>query len=116
MDLSATPPKPAAALAARARDLLGMWYALDLWPVAIVWRDGLEGPAGIAWLEERTIELDAHLLARHPRRIDEVLAHELAHLVIHARIGPDAEQHGPEWRALLEIAGVRATRFHAMDA
>ncbi|MBK7702674.1 MAG: SprT-like domain-containing protein [bacterium] len=48
----------------------------------------------------------------HPRLIDtsrtllhEVLVHELAHFVIYERYGNSVKPHGPEWQALVTLAG-----------
>lgn len=104
-----------AALEERAQELLDQWFALDLWPIEIVWHAKMRTRAGVAWLDERRIELNPNLLRAHPERIDEILAHELAHLVVWARHGRDADPHGPEWRGLLELVGIPATRYHGID-
>lgn len=37
--------------------------------------------------------------------LDEVLCHELAHLVAHARVGRSEPPHGPTWQALVREGG-----------
>ena len=108
-------PRGIEELEAEAARLLGLWLALDLLPVTISWRASMRTRAGVAWLEERAIELNPRLLAQNPEKLDEILAHELAHLVVWRRHGPEAREHGPEWRALMELAGYRPARFHGMD-
>lgn len=95
--------------------LLALWFALDLQPVSVTWRPAMRTRAGVAWLEERAIELNPRLLAQNPDKLHEILAHELAHLVVWSRHGRKAREHGPEWCALMELAGYRPSRFHGMD-
>lgn len=37
--------------------------------------------------------------------LDEVLCHEAAHAAVHLRYGPSCRPHGPEWQALMRVAG-----------
>lgn len=71
--------------------------------------------AGVAWLDERAVELNPTLLAENPSKIDEILAHELAHIVVWRRHGSTASEHGPEWRSLMRAAGFVPSRFHGLD-
>jgi predicted SprT family Zn-dependent metalloprotease len=54
----------------------------------------------------RVIELGPIFFAE-PARQAEVLCHELAHVAIAFLHGPKVQVHGPEWRALVEMAGYR---------
>ena len=97
----------------RAAGWLRAWSAEDLcWRP--VWSSQLGRRAGLAFLESGRIELNAPLLAEHPDRIDETLAHELAHLVAWRRHGSACRLHGPEWQDLLVAIGMPARRYHGL--
>src|SRR4051794_19796784 len=60
-------------------------------------------------LGRHEIKLSASL-CRRPNLLTEVLAHELAHLVVFQRHGCSARPHGAEWRHLLEAVGIKPRR------
>ncbi|MEH0873490.1 SprT family zinc-dependent metalloprotease [Pectobacterium cacticida] len=71
--------------------------------------------AGTAWLQQWEIRLNPVLLQENQQAfIDEVVPHELAHLLVFARFGRVAP-HGKEWRWMmenvLEVAAKRTHRF-----
>lgn len=72
--------------------------------------------AGTAWLEKNEIRLNAALLIENQRAfIDEVVPHELAHLLTWQHFGQVAP-HGKEWRWMMEtVLGVPAKRTHQFD-
>lgn len=101
-------------LQALGESLLVEWSATELsrrWSVG--WNARMRTRAGVAWLEERHIDLNPKLLARNPSRVREILAHELAHLVTWHR-DPSAPQHGLHWAQLMRRAGLPARRYHGM--
>ena len=63
----------------------------------------------------RVIEFGPRFFAE-PARQAEVLCHELAHVAVVFLHGPKAKAHGPEWRALVEMAGYRPASFVARPA
>ena len=66
-----------------------------------------------AYLAEGRITVAVQLLAS--RHLEEVLVHEVAHLVCHWRHGR-VRPHGREWRALVVQAGERArVRLDPLD-
>ncbi len=69
--------------------------------------------AGTAWLNHWAIRLNPVLLAENGQSfIDEVIPHELAHLLVHKRFGR-VSPHGAEWRWMMEsILDVPARRTH----
>ncbi|KAA8998229.1 SprT family zinc-dependent metalloprotease [Affinibrenneria salicis] len=69
--------------------------------------------AGSAWLQNWEIRLNAVLLRENQQHfIDEVIPHELAHLLVYARFGRVAP-HGKEWRWMMEqVLAVPARRTH----
>ncbi|MGM3190745.1 SprT family zinc-dependent metalloprotease [Dickeya dadantii subsp. dieffenbachiae] len=69
--------------------------------------------AGSAWLKEWEIRLNPVLLRENQQAfIDEVVPHELAHLLVYARFGK-AAPHGREWRWMMEsVLNVPARRTH----
>ncbi len=57
---------------------------------------------GRAYLEQRLVRINRRLAAPGLERLlEEVLCHELAHLVVFERHGSRARPHGREWRSLL---------------
>nr|WP_113868231.1 SprT family zinc-dependent metalloprotease [Brenneria salicis]NMN90447.1 SprT protein [Brenneria salicis ATCC 15712 = DSM 30166]RLM30000.1 SprT family protein [Brenneria salicis ATCC 15712 = DSM 30166] len=69
--------------------------------------------AGSAWLQHWEIRLNPLLLQENQQAfIDEVVPHELAHLLVFARFGK-VPPHGKEWRWMMEhVLQVPARRTH----
>ncbi len=69
--------------------------------------------AGTAWLQQWEIRLNPVLLLENKQPfIDEVVPHELAHLLVWKEFGRVAP-HGKEWKWMMEtVLGVSASRTH----
>ncbi|KTS64414.1 hypothetical protein SA3R_22435, partial [Pantoea dispersa] len=69
--------------------------------------------AGTAWLEQWQIRLNPVLLMENQQAfIDEVVPHELAHLLVWKTFGR-VPPHGKEWKWMMEdVLGVPARRTH----
>ncbi|WP_439213809.1 SprT family zinc-dependent metalloprotease [Duffyella gerundensis] len=69
--------------------------------------------AGTAWLESWEIRLNPVLLLENQQAfVDEVVPHELAHLLVWKHFGR-VPPHGKEWRWMMEtVLGVPARRTH----
>lgn len=48
------------------------------------------------------------VIAQYPEIVREVAGHELAHLVVISRYGPDCRPHGTQWQELMRSAGLPA--------
>lgn len=72
--------------------------------------------AGTAWLQAWEIRLNPVLLLENQHAfIDEVVPHELAHLLVFRRFGRVAP-HGSEWRWMMEsVLRVPASRTHGFE-
>lgn len=72
--------------------------------------------AGTAWLEKWEIRLNPVLLLENQQAfIDEVVPHELAHLLVWKTFGRVAP-HGKEWKWMMEeVLGVPARRTHQFE-
>ncbi|MEC5317514.1 SprT family zinc-dependent metalloprotease [Brenneria populi subsp. brevivirga] len=72
--------------------------------------------AGTAWLQHWEIRLNPVLLQENRQAfIDEVVPHELAHLLVFARFGKVAP-HGKEWRWMMEsVLQTPARRTHRFE-
>ncbi|PKH22707.1 SprT family protein [Enterobacterales bacterium CwR94] len=72
--------------------------------------------AGTAWLEKWEIRLNPVLLLENQQAfLDEVVAHELAHLLVWKTFGR-VPPHGKEWRWMMEhVLEVPAQRTHQFD-
>jgi predicted SprT family Zn-dependent metalloprotease len=93
-------------LKARASALFATFGVADrIGKFEIVWCGRLRTSAGRAELERRRILLNPRLLLRVPGEIEKILAHEAAHLAVHALHGHAAKPHGAEWAELMLRAG-----------
>ncbi|WP_312273183.1 SprT family zinc-dependent metalloprotease [Pseudescherichia sp.] len=72
--------------------------------------------AGTAWLASYEIRLNPVLLLENQQAfIDEVVPHELAHLLVWKHFGRVAP-HGKEWKWMMEsVLGVPARRTHQFE-
>lgn len=72
--------------------------------------------AGTAWLESNEIRLNPVLLMENQQAfVDEVVPHELAHLLVWKHFGRVAP-HGKEWKWMMEtVLGVPARRTHKFE-
>ena len=72
--------------------------------------------AGTAWLEPYEIRLNPVLMMENQQAfIDEVVPHELAHLLVWKHFGRVAP-HGKEWKWMMEsVLGVPARRTHQFE-
>lgn len=72
--------------------------------------------AGTAWLADYEIRLNPVLLLENQQAfIDEVVPHELAHLLVWKEFGRVAP-HGKEWKWMMEsVLGVPARRTHQFE-
>jgi predicted SprT family Zn-dependent metalloprotease len=64
---------------------------------------------GTARRKSGVIRLHSGLLAGRRALLLEALCHEVAHIAAYKLHGLKAKPHGPEWRALVEAAGYKAT-------
>lgn len=92
-------------LASAAGELLRAWGLESLAErITIEYSERMSRSLGITYPTRTLIRLSAAL--RHDGTLRrEVLAHELAHLVVHHRHGRRAQPHGSEWRKLMRSAG-----------
>ncbi|MDQ4430549.1 SprT protein [Yokenella regensburgei] len=72
--------------------------------------------AGTAWLESNEIRLNPVLMMENQQAfIDEVVPHELAHILAWRHFGRVAP-HGKEWKWMMEsVLGVPARRTHQFE-
>lgn len=73
--------------------------------------------AGTAYLQKWEIRLNPVLLVENGETfIEEVVPHELAHLLTFRLFGGTIHPHGKEWRWMMEkVLGVPANRTHSFD-
>jgi SprT protein len=72
--------------------------------------------AGTAWLERWEIRLNPVLLIENEQLfIEEVIPHELAHLLVHKQFGRVAP-HGKQWQWMMEqVLNIPARRTHKFE-
>lgn len=73
--------------------------------------------AGTAYLQRNEMRFNAYMLAQDPLKfIDNVVPHEVAHIVVHQIYGDAVRPHGREWTAVMEhLFNVEASRTHDFD-
>lgn len=73
--------------------------------------------AGTAYLQRNEMRFNAFMLAQDPAKfIENVVPHEVAHIIVHQIYGDKVRPHGPEWRGVMEhIFHVDAARTHDFD-
>ncbi|MBM6549921.1 SprT family zinc-dependent metalloprotease [Marinomonas ostreistagni] len=73
--------------------------------------------AGTAYLQRNEMRFNAYMLAQDPQKfIDNVVPHEVAHIVVHQIYGAKVRPHGREWTAVMEhLFNVEAARTHDFD-
>ena len=91
-------------LESRAGELLALWRVADR-DLELRWNKRLSTSAGRAFVQLGRVELNPGLLGKHPERVADVLAHEVAHVAAFRLFGKAAAAHGRQWRALMRLAG-----------
>lgn len=73
--------------------------------------------AGTAYLQKNEMRFNAFMLTQDPDKfIEQVVPHEVAHLVVYQIYGAKPRPHGPEWVAIMEhLFNVEAERTHTFD-
>ena len=100
-----------AALRRALRSVVPLWHAegfnvsgLDATRLALSTRYRLRLATADARRACITLRADAESWGRP--LLQQVLVHELGHIVVHARYGLDAQPHGAEWKRLMELSGL----------
>lgn len=72
--------------------------------------------AGVAYLQQNEIRLNPILLQENRQQfIQEVVPHELAHLLVFQQFG-QVSPHGKEWQMMMEqVLNVPANTYHCFD-
>ncbi len=83
--------------------------------VSVVFSRRLRRSLGRCALEAREIRLHQGLVQARGTLLEEVLTHELAHLVVHDRSSAHCRPHGTEWAALVQAAGYPARARLTVD-
>ena len=99
------------------RSWASIWELADFSDtVQCEWSSRLTRSLGVAYPQRLLVRLNTALQQRRLRPLfDEVLCHEVAHVAVYQLHGPRARSHGPEWRALLQLAGYQPRRTYFID-
>ena len=81
--------------------------------VRVAYNPRLRTTLGRAVPAEGRVELNTHLLRRHPAELVPTLVHELAHLAAHARYGA-VQPHGRHFRTLMRAVNLSAATTHSL--
>ncbi len=73
----------------------------------------LRSTLGRAILDDCSVELNTRLLREHPKELVGVLAHELAHVVVHLRYGR-VPPHGLAFRTLMRALNLSDKSTHSL--
>lgn len=73
--------------------------------------------AGTAYLQRNEMRFNTYMLQQDADKfIDQVVPHELAHIVVYQVFGAKVRPHGKEWIAVMEhLFNVEANRTHDFD-
>ncbi len=103
-------------IAAQVDWILSAWGCEQPPRFEVKWNFRLRTAAGRAILEEDLrVELNPHLLARHPEQFLPTLVHELAHILVFHLYGHRPKAHGSEWQDLMRRAGQDPQARHTMN-
>lgn len=111
------PPESAAALEARAHELLhGLHCEALAARLRVRWNSRMRSTAGTALASKSLITLNPRLRDFGDEEVDRTLRHELAHLLAHFRAGRRRiAPHGPEWqRACRDLGLTDEKRCHTL--
>jgi len=100
------------AIAARLGEAWGMSDLADR--VQIAYNPRMRTTLGRAILDDLRVELNTRLLLENPEELVAVLAHELAHVVVHVRYGEAASPHGHQWQTLIRAVNMSPSRTHGL--
>src|SRR5581483_7761805 len=93
------------------RDCAGRWGLPGFeQTVRVEWSRRFRRSLGQVHLERRVVRVSAELAGAPLTLLLEVLCHELAHLAARDLHGRDCQPHGPEWGALVRVAGFEPRR------
>jgi predicted SprT family Zn-dependent metalloprotease len=107
---TSVPELIAAAIYAAINRCAALWQEPSLpAQVQLRWSTRLRTALGLCRPQRAQITLNAPRLSAAPELLDEVLCHELAHIVVYQRHGRTAVAHGIEWKALVYAAGFTPT-------
>ena len=81
--------------------------------VQIAYNPRLRSTLGRAFLDEGRIELNPLLLREYPEELLDVLAHELAHIIVYVRYGSVAP-HGKQFRTLMRTLNLATQATHSL--
>lgn len=82
---------------------------------AIEFSDSMRTVAGRAVHSTNTIHLNARLLRANPGEVNQIFAHELAHLISRALYGMAGRGHGALWRSVMVRLGYAPDRLHKLN-
>ena len=107
---SAPMPTPEAAIPPRLQRRLDRWLARWGAPglatsLRIEFSPRLRRAFGRCYQEERLIRLTPSLRDTQSHLLAEILCHEAAHAAVYECHGAVAKPHGPEWEAMMRVAG-----------
>lgn len=72
--------------------------------------------AGQAFPIKNLIRINKALYQQNPEdHLKNIIAHEMAHIVVHRLFGSKAKPHGNEWKAVMKLYQVKANRCHSYN-
>ena len=86
------------------------FYPLPIGSYLVKWNSRMRTRAGLCLPMESRVELNPHLLNNRVT-LEQVLVHELCHLVV-ARRFPYARAHGAKWKKAMSLCGFEPQRCH----
>ena len=84
--------------------------------ITVEFKNGIKTAAGLAYQSEQRIVLNENLfLANKQSFFDEIIGHEVCHVVQHILYPNESLHHGKRWKELMMMLGLRLSVYHNLD-
>lgn len=84
--------------------------------IIVEFKNGIKTAAGLAYQAEQRIVLNEKLfLANKQVFFDEIIGHEVCHIVQHILYPAEKVAHGKHWKELMKALGLKPSVYHDLD-
>jgi len=74
------------------------------------------GAAGVAHIRDNLIKIDEDYFRENQNNIIfDTIPHEIAHFIVHAYYKNAKQNHGPEFRSVMQSIGLSGSTYHTME-
>lgn len=84
--------------------------------ITVEFKNGIKTVAGLAYQDEQRIVLNEDLfLANKQAFFDEIIGHEVCHIIQHILHPNEKLHHGKRWKELMTMLGLKPAVYHQLD-